>query len=109
MAVDATPDTFRSLIAQGDVLLDFWGPCCQPCIALMPVVEAIETRYTGRMSLVKVSAPENRAVCRELRVLGLPTYILCRDGAEVERLTGEPTQAEIEAAVERLVAEGGGL
>jgi thioredoxin 1 len=74
----------------------------------MPAVEALEARYAGRLRLVKVSAPENRSVCRELRVLGLPTYLLFRNGAEVDRLTGDPTREEIEAAVERLVAEGGG-
>jgi thioredoxin 1 len=72
------PDTFRSRIAHGDVLVDFWGPRCQPCIALMPAVEALETRYGGRLRLVNVSAPENRAICRKLRVLGLPTYVLYR-------------------------------
>ena len=52
---------------------------------------------------MKVNAPENRQVCRELRVLGLPTYVLYRDGAEVERLTGDPSREDIEQAVARLV------
>jgi thioredoxin 1 len=106
MAVDATPDTFPGLVAEGNVLVDFWGPRCQPCLALMPAVEALESAYDGRLALVKVNAPENREVCRELRVAGLPTYLPYRDGAEVERLTGNPTRGDIEAAVTRLV-EGG--
>jgi thioredoxin 1 len=106
MAVEATPETFSALVEQGNVLVDFWGPRCQPCLALMPAVEALEESYDGRLKLVKVNAPENRQVCRDLRVLGLPTYLLYRDGAEVERLTGDPSNADIEAAVARLV-EGG--
>lgn len=107
MAVDATPETFKSLVAEGDVLVDFWGPRCQPCLALMPAVEALEEQYGGRLRLVKVSAPENRAVCRELGVMGLPTYLLLRDGVEVERLTGDPRRDDIVAAVSRLIEEGG--
>jgi thioredoxin 1 len=106
MAVEATPDTFGNLVADGNVLVDFWGPRCQPCLALMPAVEALEAAYDGRLRLVKVNAPENRDVCRELKVIGLPTYVLYRNGAEVERLTGNPSRADIEAAVENLV-EGG--
>ncbi len=106
MAVEATPDTFGNLVADGNVLVDFWGPRCQPCLALMPAVEALEAAYHGRLRLVKVNAPENRDVCRELKVIGLPTYVLYRNGAEVERLTGNPSRADIEAAVENLV-EGG--
>jgi len=103
MAEDATPDTFGALVAEGNVLVDFWGPRCQPCIALMPAVEALEHAYGDRLKLVKVNAPENRQVCRDLKVMGLPTYVLYRDGAEVERLTGDPSKADIEAAVKKLV------
>ena len=106
MGVEATPETFPGLVAQGNVLVDFWGPRCQPCLQLMPAVEALEGSYGGRLALVKVNAPENRQVCRDLKVAGLPTYVLYRDGAEIERLTGNPTKADIEAAVARLV-EGG--
>jgi thioredoxin 1 len=106
MPVEATPDTFAGLVEEGNVLVDFWGPRCQPCLALMPTVEALEESYGDRLRLVKVNAPENRDVCRELKVLGLPTYLLFRDGAEVERLTGDPSKADIEAAVRKLV-EGG--
>jgi thioredoxin 1 len=106
MAVEATPDTFTDLVAEGNVLVDFWGPRCQPCLALMPAVEALEESYEGQLKLVKVNAPENRQVCRDLKVFGLPTYVLYRDGAEVERLTGDPSRADIEAAVRELV-EGG--
>jgi thioredoxin 1 len=106
MAVDATPETFAGLVESGNVLVDFWGPRCQPCLALMPAVEALEESYEGRLKLVKVNAGENREVCRELRVMGLPTYLLYRDGAELGRLTGNPSKADLEAAVRDLV-EGG--
>lgn len=106
MIVDATAETFGSLVAEGNVLLDFWGPKCAPCLALMPAVEALEERHEGRLRLVKVNAPENRGICRELRVMGLPSYLLFKDGREIERLTDDPTIEEIEAAVTNLM-EGG--
>lgn len=108
MPVDATAETFHDDVADGNVLVDFWGPRCQPCLALMPAVEAVEQRHEGRLKLVKVNAAENRSICRELKVLGLPTYVLYRDGAEVERLTGNPRRDEIEAAVVRLMTQEGG-
>ena len=107
MPVDATPETFPDLVAEGNVVVDFWGPRCQPCLAMMPAMLELEQAYGGQVKLVKVNAPENRQVCRDLRVFGLPTYLLYRDGAEVTRLTGEPTRAEIEAAVSELVDGGG--
>ena len=40
--IEATVETFDELSRQGEVLVDIWGPQCQPCLALMPAVEALE-------------------------------------------------------------------
>ena len=101
MGVDATVDTFPGLVGEGVVLVDFWGPNCAPCLALMPEVEALADRLGERVKLVKVNAPENRQICRDLRVFGLPTYLVFKDGEEVERLTGDPSLQEVEDAVDR--------
>jgi thioredoxin 1 len=101
---DATVETFAELAGEGAVLVDIWGPECRPCLALMPAVEMLAERYRDRVRFVKVNAPDNRKVCRDLRVAGLPAYLTMRDGVEVERLTGNGTTAEqIEAAIGRLL------
>jgi thiol-disulfide isomerase/thioredoxin len=104
VAEEATHETFQELIRDGNVLIDFWGPSCAPCLALMPAVEELERKHP--VKLVKVNAPQNRQICRDLRVLGLPSYLLFRNGEEFERLIGDPTIREIEDAVTRLT-EGG--
>ena len=102
MPVEATPDTFVDLTREGSVLVDFWGPRCVPCIQMMPTVEKLEADSGGAVTVVKVNASENREVCRELRVFGLPTYVLMRDGEEVERLSGDVSKDDIERAFETL-------
>ena len=74
------------------VLVDFWGPRCAPCLAMMPWVEDLAEHTADRVKIVKLNSAEsmeNRRLCVELRVLGLPTFLLYRDGAEVRRLTGD--------------------
>jgi thioredoxin 1 len=102
--IEATVETFDELSRQGEVLVDIWGPQCQPCLALMPAVEALEQTYGDRVRFVKVNAPDNRKVCRDLRVAGLPAYLTMRDGVEVERLTSNATTPDqIEQAIVRLM------
>jgi thioredoxin 1 len=96
--VEATPETFKELTREGSVLVDFWGPRCQPCLQMMPTVEKLEEDSAGAVKVVKVNASENRDVCREHRVFGLPTYLLLRDGEELERLSGEVSKEDIEKA-----------
>ena len=73
------------------VLVDFWGPQCKPCLALMPVVEKLGTDYAGRVKVVKLNATENRMLCAKLRVMGLPTFLFFKGGIEIRRLTGDNT------------------
>jgi thiol-disulfide isomerase/thioredoxin len=89
--VEATKEDFRDLVADGLVLVDVWGPSCAPCLALMPHVEALADRRDG-LRVVKVEAPKARRLCLELRVMGLPAFLLFRDGEEVARLA-EPDLA----------------
>jgi thioredoxin 1 len=106
--VDATPDTFGELTSEGNVFVDFWGPRCQPCLAMMPTIAKLEEEAGGAVRVVKVNSAENRQVCRDLRVFGLPTYILMRDGEELERLTGEVAREDVERAFATLRDSEGG-
>ena len=98
MPTDATVYTYHDLTSEGSVLVDFWGPRCQPCLAMMPTIAKLEEEAGGAVRVVKVNSAENREVCRELRVFGLPTYVLMRDGEELERLSGEVSKDDIERA-----------
>ena len=84
--LDATRESFRELAADGLVLVDVWGPECKPCLALMPHVVKLAERHP-ELRVVKLEAPKARRLCIELRVHGLPTFLLMRDGQEVGRLS----------------------
>jgi thioredoxin len=107
MPVDATVETYGDLTGEGSVLVDFWGPRCQPCLAMMPTIAKLEEEAGGAVRVVKVNSTENREICRELRVFGLPTYVLMRDGEELERLSGDVSKDDIERAFATLAADGG--
>jgi thioredoxin 1 len=104
MPVEATVDTYGDLTGEGSVLVDFWGPRCQPCLAMMPTIAKLEEEAGGAVRVVKVNSAENREICRELRVFGLPTYLLMRDGEELERLSGEVSKTDIERAFATLTS-----
>ena len=100
-------DNYESEVLQskGLVMVDFWGPQCRPCLALMPAVEKLEKEYAGKIKMAKVNAVENRMLCARLRVLGLPAYLLYQDGAEINRLAGEQiTEDDLVKAIEAAIA-----
>ncbi len=83
-------ETFETEVVKSElpVLVDFWGPQCVPCLALMPGVESMAEAYTGRVKVTKVEAQKNRRLCLSLKVLALPTFLFYKDGKEVSRLSG---------------------
>ncbi len=91
MTIELNRDNFESEVLESKepVMVDFWGPQCRPCLALMPAVEQLEKDYAGRVKVAKVNATQNRMLCAKLRVLGLPTYLFYKNGNEVNRLTGD--------------------
>jgi len=94
IVTEATKETFRDLVAEGQVLVDVWGPDCQPCLRLMPHVEQMAEGSGGELRVVKVEAPKARRLCMELKVMGLPAFLLFRDGEEVARINGPQVTAE---------------
>jgi thioredoxin 1 len=82
---EATKENFRDLVAQGVVLVDVWGPQCRPCIALLPDVERLAAARAD-ISVVKLDSTKARRLCIELRVMGLPAFLLFQDGREVARV-----------------------
>ncbi|MGH8886611.1 MAG: thioredoxin family protein [Egibacteraceae bacterium] len=91
--VEATKDTFHDLVTAPLVLVDVWGPSCQPCLALTPTVERLAAARP-ELVVVKLEAPKARRLCIELGVMGLPAFLLFRDGKEAARLTA----ADLDAA-----------
>ncbi|MDP8993265.1 MAG: thioredoxin family protein [Actinomycetota bacterium] len=103
--VEATRDNFRDLVSEGITLVDLWGTDCQTCMALMPDVERLAEEKDG-VKVVTLEAPKARRLCMELKVLGLPAFLLFRDGEEVGRLAGpDLTASKLEAWLDENLEE----
>jgi len=107
LAVDLNRDNYDAEVLQSrePVMVDFWGPQCRPCLALMPAVERLEEEYAGKIKVAKVNATENRMLCARLRVIGLPAYLFYKDGVEINRLAGEQiTESDLVEAIKAAIA-----
>lgn len=102
--IEVNKDNFEQEVLQADqpVVVDVWGPSCQPCLNLMPEVEALAKRYEGKVKVVKLNSAQNRRLCIVLKVMGLPTFLLFKDGNEVQRISGGDLSID---DVERLITE----
>ena len=76
------------------VLVDFWAEWCQPCKVLAPTVESLAEKYEDRLKIVKLNVDEDAGCSSRFGIKAIPTLILFRDGKEVRRVVGGPTNAK---------------
>ena len=85
-----TDDQFESEVINSGtpVLVDFWAEWCGPCKAVAPTLEELAEDYDGRLNIVKVDIDENREAATRFGIRSIPSLLLFKDGAEVDRILG---------------------
>lgn len=86
------------------VLVDLWAPWCGPCRMVAPVLERLAARYAGRIKVVKVNVDDNPLTARRYDARSIPTLVMVRNGATVNRLIGAQPENVLAQAIDRALA-----
>lgn len=95
-------DTFEKEVLEekGIVLVDFFGDGCVPCEALLPDIEALSEVYGKDIKFCKLNTSKARRLAIKLKVLGLPTIALFKDGEKIAEVTkDDATKANVEKMI----------
>ncbi|HEX8776174.1 MAG TPA: thioredoxin [Pyrinomonadaceae bacterium] len=79
------------------LLVDCWAEWCGPCRMLTPVLDQLASESGGRYIIAKLNVDENPRTAAEFRVQSIPTLLIFRDGALVDRMVGVQSKAAIAA------------
>lgn len=82
------------------VLVDFWAPWCGPCKMVAPELEAVAAEYAGRAVVAKVNVDDMPDLAGNFKVMGIPTMVVFKNGAEVNRIVGFRPRRDLAAAID---------
>ncbi len=85
--------------AQPTVVIDLWAPWCGPCRFVSPILDELAHQYAGRLKVVKVNVDENQGLARRFDAMSIPTIVVLRDGAVVNRIVGALPKPQLEAQI----------
>ena len=100
-----TKENFKQEIRESSlpVMLDFWGPKCRYCDALMPTVVELAETYTGKIKFCKMNTAENRQVAKQFKIMSIPTLLFFKNGEVVAVLRGAVEREKIEEKLNALI------
>ncbi len=97
----ASPGSLREAIHAAPVplLVEFWAPDCEPCLASSVVIDVVAHWLAGDAVVLRVDVEEHPEACEAYGILAVPTLVLFTAGEERGRRVGPVPAREIEAWV----------
>ncbi|WP_025741027.1 thioredoxin family protein [Aquimarina pacifica] len=71
------------------VLLDFYTEWNEPSLAMHPVLKDVAAALGDKGKVIKIDVDKNEELATALRIKGLPTLMIYKDGEMLWRQSGE--------------------
>lgn len=85
-----TDENFEQEVLKSElpVMVDFWASWCPPCKIMGPVIEQLKEEYKEKVTIGKMNVDMCRNTAGNYGIAGVPTFILFKNGEEVDRQVG---------------------
>ena len=105
MVQELTDANFKEEIANAvPIIVDFWAAWCGPCQRMKPVFEKLSSEYSGKLRFAKIDIEAHEESPSSVGVMNLPTFVVFKDGKEVDRIIGAMPEDEFKKKVDGILS-----
>ena len=103
MVHEVNDATFQKEVIESNqiCIVDFWAPWCGPCKMIAPVFTQLSEKFTA-IKFVKMNVDENQVVPSKFSIQSIPTFIVFKNGAEINRKIGGMSKDQFIAWIEQI-------
>ena len=99
---------FGELIsARVPVLIDFYTEWNEPSLAMHPVIRDVAAALGDKAKVIKIDVDKNQELADALRIKGLPTLMIYKEGQMMWRQSGELDANTIIGLVQEQITDFG--
>ena len=84
----------------GLCLVDFFAVWCGPCKQMTPIIEELAAEMGNKVKFAKLDVQNATQSAAEFGVMGVPTFILFKDGSAVETQVGALSKDALKTKIE---------
>jgi thioredoxin 1 len=85
-------------------LIDFYADWCGPCQIMKPAFEELKKEYEGRVEFTTDDVEVEGTRSEEFGVMSIPTFVILKDGKEIDRRIGAMPKDEMKRWIETRLA-----
>jgi thioredoxin 1 len=102
MAKIVTDKNFKELVLGSDkpVLVDFWASWCPPCKMTESIIKEAAQDLEGKVEVFKINVDQNPQSRTQFNIMGVPAFVLFKDGKELARKVGAQSKKQLMSMIE---------
>lgn len=81
-------------------VLDFYADWCGPCHIMEPIIKELEKEMGDKVKFEKVDVDAESEKAQEYEVLSIPTFVIIKNGKEVDRIVGARGKSQFKQLIE---------
>ena len=81
-------------------IIDFYADWCSPCTMMHPIVEELSKELKGRVEFERIDVDKNSEAAGKYDVGSIPTFVLLKNGKEIERIVGYRGKTQFKQTIE---------